>query len=169
MAQAFWLNGQTEAAFAILETLPPSIGVSAIFASPIYASGGRYREAAEVLSKIPPGTYEDQIRDTAESLLRTAPARAPSPQALPQLSELSFVFLYVGAADRALEPLERDLSAGFFAPAYGLWIWHRSAAALRKTDRFKAYIRKAGLLDYWRARGWPDLCRPVGADDFVCD
>jgi hypothetical protein len=36
-------------------------------------------------------------------------------------------------------------------------------------QRFKAYVRKAGLVDYWRARGWPDLCRPMGADDFVCD
>jgi len=25
------------------------------------------------------------------------------------------------------------------------------------------------LANYWRARGWPALCRPVGADDFVCD
>jgi hypothetical protein len=39
---------------------------------------------------------------------------------------------------------------------------------LRKTERFKAYVRKAGLVDYWRARGWPDLCRPVGEDDFIC-
>ena len=29
--------------------------------------------------------------------------------------------------------------------------------------------RKAGLVDYCRASGWPDLCRPMGADDFVCD
>ena len=26
-----------------------------------------------------------------------------------------------------------------------------------------------GMVDYWRARGWPDLCRPVGTNDFVCD
>ena len=44
-----------------------------------------------------------------------------------------------------------------------------SYAPVRKTERFKAYVRKAGLVDYWRARGWPDLCRPMGADDFVCD
>jgi len=25
------------------------------------------------------------------------------------------------------------------------------------------------LVDYWKAHGWPDLCRPVGSDDFVCD
>jgi TolB-like protein len=163
-AQAFWLNGQTEGAFAILEAVPPIRGVS-----PIYAGEGRYREAADVLSKIPPGIYQDQIRDTAERLLRTAPARAPSPQTLPRLGELSFVFLYVGAAERALEPIESDLNAGWFIATYNSSIWQRSAAALRKTDRFKAYIRRAGLLDYWRANGWADLCRPVGADDFVCD
>jgi hypothetical protein len=30
-------------------------------------------------------------------------------------------------------------------------------------------MRNIGLVEHWRARGWPDLCRPVGADDFVCD
>jgi hypothetical protein len=30
-------------------------------------------------------------------------------------------------------------------------------------------VRAYGLVDYWRERGWPDLCRSVGADDFVCD
>ena len=42
-------------------------------------------------------------------------------------------------------------------------------APVRKTERFKAYVRKIGMVDYWRARGWPDLCRSMGADDFVCD
>ena len=28
---------------------------------------------------------------------------------------------------------------------------------------------RIGMVDYWRARGWPDLCRSMGADDFVCD
>lgn len=40
---------------------------------------------------------------------------------------------------------------------------------MRKTEAFKDLMRKAGLVDYWRARGWPDMCRPVGADDFECD
>jgi hypothetical protein len=33
----------------------------------------------------------------------------------------------------------------------------------------KTFVRKAGLVDYWRARDWPELCRAQGADDFVCD
>jgi len=43
------------------------------------------------------------------------------------------------------------------------------SAPLRKTERFKKFARRGGYVDYWRARGWPDLCRPVGADDFECD
>jgi hypothetical protein len=48
-------------------------------------------------------------------------------------------------------------------------VWRPSAAPLRNTERFKAFMRQAGLVDHWRMRGWPDLCRPMGADDFVCD
>jgi len=27
----------------------------------------------------------------------------------------------------------------------------------------------AGLVALWRERGWPDLCRGVGDEDFECD
>jgi hypothetical protein len=40
---------------------------------------------------------------------------------------------------------------------------------VRKTERFKALVRQAGLVEYWKTRGWPVDCRPVGADDFECD
>jgi hypothetical protein len=36
-------------------------------------------------------------------------------------------------------------------------------------ERFKAFTRKAGYVDYWRAKGWPDLCQTVGTDDFARD
>jgi hypothetical protein len=80
---------------------------------------------------------------------------------------LDFVYVHVQAPQRVLDAYELRLeiygSGGFFdfaSPGY---------AALRKTERFKTLMRRAGLVDYWRAKGWPDLCRPVGADDFVCD
>jgi hypothetical protein len=68
-----------------------------------------------------------------------------------------------------MEGLERLLEIGY--PNFSLtWAhWDSRSAPLRKTERFKAYVRKAGLVDYWRAKGLPDLCRPMGADDFVCD
>ncbi len=48
-------------------------------------------------------------------------------------------------------------------------LWHLSYKPLRPTERFKALIRSIGVVDYWRAKGWPEWCRPVGADDFACE
>jgi hypothetical protein len=84
------------------------------------------------------------------------------------LGNLGFVFLYVGAPNRVLEFYEGNAEAGFLLGGIASPLWHPSYAPVRKTERFKVYARKAGLVDYWRARGWPDLCRPMGAADFVC-
>jgi len=40
---------------------------------------------------------------------------------------------------------------------------------VRADPRFKALVEKVGLPSYWRQRGWPDYCKPVGDDDFECD
>jgi hypothetical protein len=106
-------------------------------------------------------------RPPAARLIRT-PSVATASEKLPRLdSELNFVYAYIGADDRVFEYYERILQSGdgnLILP-----LWNPLYAPLRKTERFKAYVRNAGLVDYWRARGWPDLCRPMGADDFVCD
>jgi hypothetical protein len=38
----------------------------------------------------------------------------------------------------------------------------------RADPRFQQLVRDVGLLDYWRAVAWPDLCRPLG-DGVTCD
>ena len=38
----------------------------------------------------------------------------------------------------------------------------------RQTEGFKSMMRYAKLPEYWRENGWPDKCRPVGDNDFVC-
>jgi hypothetical protein len=43
------------------------------------------------------------------------------------------------------------------------------AAGFRKTRFFKAMVKETGVLRYWRERGFPRHCRPVGEDDFECD
>ena len=74
----------------------------------------------------------------------------------------------------ALEPAALDLSAaGTYGTLYGtlqhivggeqfyirLLTDEVLGRPVRKTERFKAYARKSGLVDYWRARGWPDRRR----------
>ena len=34
--------------------------------------------------------------------------------------------------------------------------------------RWKEQVRRDGLLDFWRERGFPSWCRPLGDDDFEC-
>ena len=166
-ASALWLNGQSEAAITILKALPPERQLSVLFAR-IYSADGRYGEAADIVRAIPLGAYLPGQVDEAVRLLRTAPARVAAPESLPSLGNLGFVFVYVGAPTRALDIYEDNLEFGSLGLATH-YLWQPSYASVRATERFKALMRSTGMMDYWRARGWPDLCRPMGADDFVCD
>jgi hypothetical protein len=61
-------------------------------------------------------------------------------------------------------------TAGISRPATNLrYGWWPMPSSVRKTERFKTLVRDAGFVDIWRVRGWPDLCRPVGANDFECE
>lgn len=44
-----------------------------------------------------------------------------------------------------------------------------AVAAPYFTDpRAKRLLREAGFETYWREKGWPALCRPLGETDFEC-
>ena len=60
-------------------------------------------------------------------------------------------------------------AGNYFQPISSTWFWHPTYAPVRRTDRFKKVARDLGLVDYWRARGWPAACRAVGAEDFACE
>ena len=142
-----------------------------VYLAQAYAAAGRYNDAADAVLTIPQERVPVSRKSVEEAarLLRTAPQNARASAALPALEgELGFVYTHVGASERILEFPERLAQVG--AAALGsILFWPPESAAIRKTQRFKTLIRNAGLLDYWRAKGWPDLCHPVGTDDFVCD
>src|SRR5262249_14508677 len=130
-----------------------------------YASQGRYNEAADLLLGVTGEQASRELLEESAQLLRTAPAKSRSPETLP--AALNFSYLYVGATDRALDFSERFSAVR--RTGFDMSLWAPDFAPVRKTERFKALVRKAGLVDYWRAHHWPDLCRPAGADDFECD
>ena len=47
-------------------------------------------------------------------------------------------------------------------------IWTPELSGWRRSDSFEEYVRVTNLLDYWKVRGWPDLCRPDG-DGIACE
>ena len=164
-ASVLWENGRNDEAIAILKTLPAEGGQLA----ELYALMGRYSEAADALREIPPGLYPPGAVEEAIRLLSTAPMDAASPRANLSKTALGFVYLYVGAPDRFLSYYENLADAGFLGVPDASHLWAPSYAPVRKTERFKAYVRKIGLVDYWKARGWPEFCHPLGATDFACD
>lgn len=50
------------------------------------------------------------------------------------------------------------------------WVfWQPESRALRQHPAFQAYLRRSGLLAYWREHGWPDVCRSDGGDGVICN
>jgi TolB-like protein/DNA-binding winged helix-turn-helix (wHTH) protein/cytochrome c-type biogenesis protein CcmH/NrfG len=162
LAYVLALNGRYDEALATTNTFLPNVAA-------VKSAVGRFKEAADALLRIPPGSYPAGIVETAARALRAAPTQMASPQDLPAFPvTLNFVYLYVGAASRALEFSEAQVKTRFMSLGTDP-LWFPAAAPLRRTERFKALMRNGGIVDYWRARGWPDLCHPVGAEDFACN
>jgi TolB-like protein/Tfp pilus assembly protein PilF len=118
--------------------------------------------------------FEKQgIRTRAPQLLVEAvadPRRRPAALAvIDDLPPDEFVFfssIVLGDAARALRAVE-SLSRG--TDVMDNVIWWDLARPMRQTAEFRRLVGAVGLEQLWRARGWPDKCRPKGDDDFVCD
>ena len=115
LADSLWLDGQNDAAIAILKDTPGWIPRAET--ARIYTSMGRYSEAADAELEITSMSVRPETAATAKEaarLLRTAPAKYPSPQDLPRLVGRGHVYLHIGALDRALEDLKRRVKPGSF-------------------------------------------------------
>lgn len=164
-AEIYWLDGETEKAIQMLQPFRPGRTLELAL---IQASAGRYREAAAALREMPATNYVPGMLENAARVLDAAPTKAATPAALPRLGNMSFAYMHVGAPERVLEFYEDEVKAGYFQPISTTWFWHPTYAAVRKTERFKMLARDLGLVEYWRARGWPAQCRPLGGNDFTC-
>ena len=72
-----------------------------------------------------------------------------------------------GHGDKALAlKLLREAIFGSKTTAYLAWLPVFEDA--RRLPQFKVLLADIGLVDYWRATGWPDVCRPAGELDFDC-
>jgi tetratricopeptide (TPR) repeat protein len=165
---ALLADGQANTAITLLEGRPNNGGVGNSSLAQAYAMVGRFDKAADTLLLIGRnGLTDRRAIEEAAGLIRNAPIKVSDPSALSGWHwYIDFVYGYVGAPERLLDYPERAMQAGeliatsFFAQNY---------VHVRKTERFKRLVREAGIVEYWKTRGWPDLCRPLGADDFICD
>ena len=104
-------------------------------------------------------------------MLREASAKIPAaqPSGTSRNPIVHFVFAVRGAPVRALDTLDYAIATNWPYSTGYMMVWSPAFPEARKTERFKALMRKVGLVDYWRAKGWPNACHPVGTDDFACE
>jgi tetratricopeptide (TPR) repeat protein len=163
-----WVNGQNDAALAMFKALPNLGFIGPRGTARIYATTGHYGEAADALQGISATAASPASVQEAVRLLRSGPVSVSSTDNPRSLDRWSWVYLYVGAPEQSLQIQERMVDLGLLAGDEAIEFWHPDYAPVRKTERFKAFARKAGLVDYWKSRGWPDLCHPTTGDDFEC-
>ena len=73
---------------------------------------------------------------------------------------------YHGDSQSALRSLEKAVTG---AASLTYLAWLPVFDDVRRLPEFKELLVKRGLVDYWRATGWPEVCRPIGEDDFACN
>jgi TolB-like protein/DNA-binding SARP family transcriptional activator len=173
-AEIYWISGQRDKAVQLLMQIPdrPSVPTSLAM---IYSSEGRYADAAgmmeaalKVRSEMPQN--QTPMWRTAVAYLRSAPAKPEASGQFPRLGRVDWVYLHVGAPEQSLEIYESEIGTGLVGgqgDSFG-YLWHPSFTGVRHSVRFQTLMKNAGMVDYWRQRGWPDFCRPLGGKNFTC-
>jgi TolB-like protein len=113
-------------------------------------------------------TVAERPEDKGPALAAIRQAFAdPASQNSSALFEIAMFADHFGDKDIALAAL-RGAFVDHREIAFPL-LWYPYETDLHADPRFKQILRDLGLVDYFRASGkWPDICKPVGKDDFEC-
>ena len=133
---------------------------------------GEYDAAREVLS------HYEAVPPYAETCIKAVgdPALIPKLQTLLAQSSTEtdlfvlnhFCHALAGDIDQSLAIIMAQLDDSWTA-MQPLWGKHQYASAYRLSPQFRTLLKDIGLVDFYRTNGWPDLCRPLGEEDFECD
>jgi TolB-like protein len=86
--------------------------------------------------------------------------------------ELITILTHLGALDEIMAVERRRLDRGNRTEPnndLGIFFWSPPYQEVRQMEFFKTLLIELGLVELWKTKGWPDLCKPVGDDDFECD
>jgi len=79
--------------------------------------------------------------------------------------DISMVAAYFGDPEFALKVRGQELRASSARLAA---LWYPVMSEVRQLPEFKKLVTDLNLVEYWRAYGWADACRPLGDYDFTC-
>lgn len=79
--------------------------------------------------------------------------------------DVAVLAAYFGDPVLALDAFAEELR---YVGVRSMALWYPFMREVRRLPGFKSLVAELGMVRYWRASGWPDVCEPVGNDDFVC-
>ncbi len=183
-AANLYTNGRREAAWRQLERSLTIGGSDKSFAPRhgmrMALSDGDMKKALELFRLVE--ATEPEPSGRTRQLLEVLPARDASIEVMQQhassdsqyenesvLWEETFWAVYFGELDLAGKLLSKGATRTETESLIALeWLWYPALEPLFGTDAFKDIIRQAGLPEFWAEAGYPNICRPLGDDDFIC-
>lgn len=178
LAFAYHLLGQDREAQSELERAADLIGSKGLLVGPRTALAMGAHDDAALRANLARAVDETSgiALDVITTLIAILDGVEPAAAALrrlvvdwgasAQLFGLSGWAAYFGEPELAIELLADTVRR---VPSRLDAVWQPIMREARRTSDFKILVRELGLVEYWRARGWPSLCRPLGANDFECD
>jgi len=82
-----------------------------------------------------------------------------------KLHDIAMVAAYFGDPEFALKVKGQEVRA---IAARLAAVWYPVMSEVRQLPEFKKLVTDLNLVEYWRAYGWADACRPLGDNDFTC-
>jgi len=82
-----------------------------------------------------------------------------------KLHDIAMVAAYFGDPQFALKVKGQEVRT---TPTRLAAVWYPVMSEVRRLPEFKKLVTELNLVEYWRAYGWADACRPLGDDDFEC-
>ena len=82
-----------------------------------------------------------------------------------KLHDIAMVAAYFGDPQFALKVKGQEVRASTVRLAT---LWYPVMSEVRQLPDFKELVLDLNLVEYWRAYGWADACRPLGDEDFTC-
>lgn len=167
--------GQHDEAHAYLMRADPGLSPTAVFFNAIWRKDMETaRRAVEALPKEVPWRASELAALDAMADPRLWPKVLPlieanEAQAKDGMVPYDFTRLLLPQRDyaRDIDGLDGVQKEGY--ASYQMVFWQPESRALRQHPAFQAYLRRSGLLAFWREHGWPDVCRSDGKDGAVCD
>jgi hypothetical protein len=82
-----------------------------------------------------------------------------------KLHDIAMLAVYFGDPEFALKVKGEELRVSTTRITA---LWYPVMSGIRQSQGFKDLVTDLNLVEYWRAYGWADACRPLGEDDFDC-